>query len=435
MIMNIKEHLLFYIFAIGIAISSSGCLAQKTDNTEKSGNSSIESQNIDNNIWKEVKGRQVSFVRMHPRAAQKNSYLTWQLFKHATDGSEQWRVDGKALSPEGVADLTALLDEVAKVEAPSNGIYGCRETELMPQYRLSFERDGHAYRVVSVSNCANGAPFNVIVDGAYRIDLAGAIGAKLEKALKTAGLALEVGGTPGMITLDAPTTLAGYEAQAQASPIESFDKVARSDAEFSSFYDKITELFDAPPEKQLACNQAKSADCSILDARYVFKSAKMRYPIRMNMEAGEIDLEFPLPSADDIASLRTFIEAPLFEQYAATGDGVVSVLYQNVPQCSFVRDLAPFMDRQGDVSCAQWILGGKPRPSAIYYVGLSTLWIAPANSESFLSVVCKWKHLPKQAKSIACAQPVLPESLNVFWRGDGSVYGFETRDGKTKLLK
>ena len=305
----------------------------------------------------------------------------------------------------------------------------------MPQYRLSFERDGHAYRVVSVSNCANGAPFNVIVDGAYRIDLAGAIGAKLEKALKTAGLALEVGGTPGMITLDAPTTLAGYEAQAQASPIESFDKVARSDAEFSSFYDKITELFDAPPEKQLACNQAKSADCSILDARYVFKSAKMRYPIRMNMEAGEIDLEFPLPSADDIASLRTFIEAPLFEQYAATGDGVVSVLYQNVPQCSFVRDLAPFMDRQGDVSCAQWILGGKPRPSAIYYVGLSTLWIAPANSESFLSVVCKWKHLPKQAKSIACAQPVLPESLNVFWRGDGSVYGFETRDGKTKLLK
>ena len=85
--MNIKEHLLFYIFAIGIAISSSGCLAQKTDNTEKSGNSSIESQNIDNNIWKEVKGREVSFVRMHPRAAQKNSYLTWQLFKHATDGS------------------------------------------------------------------------------------------------------------------------------------------------------------------------------------------------------------------------------------------------------------------------------------------------------------------------------------------------------------
>ena len=56
--MNIKEHLLFYIFAIGIAISSSGCLAQKTDNAEKSGDSSIESQNIDNNIWKEVKGRE-----------------------------------------------------------------------------------------------------------------------------------------------------------------------------------------------------------------------------------------------------------------------------------------------------------------------------------------------------------------------------------------
>ena len=435
MLGKIGNHLVLVVVGLCVAASCSACSSKNAETSQNIEENSQESPKIDDEIWSELKKSEVSFVRMHPGAAQKNSYLTWRLFRSAKDGREQWRVDGKVLSPEGVADLLALLDEAEKVSMTSDGIYGCNVTESMPQYRLSFERHGHSYRIVSVSNCANGAPFNVIVDGAYRVDITGSLGTKLEKALKSAGLPLDVGGNPGIIKLDAPTPLAGYEARAQASPLEFFDQTVRRDAEFSSFYTRITEFLDEVPEKQLACNQAKSADCSVLEGRYVFKSQKIRYPVRMSLSSGGVEPEFSLPSAEDIDSLRSFASSPLFEQYATTGEGRVSALFKNAAQCPFVRDLAPIMERPNDVSCAQWVLGGKPRPSAIYYVGLSTLWIAPSNSKDFLSVVCQWKRLPKRSKSIACSEPVLPESLNVFWCGDGTLYGFDTSNGKTKLLK
>ncbi len=401
----------------------------------KSGDSSPETEKDRQDVWIEEADRAVSFVRMHPGAAQKNGYLTWKLFKNANDGREQWRADDRPISDAAAADLKALLDAVASVSAPSDGIYGCRVRDAMPQYRLDFRRDGHDYRVLSVSDCAGGAPFNVIADGEYRIDLTENIGQKLQKALQSSGMTLAVGSVPGMMMLDAPAVISGYDGKGSISPKQAYGEKIREDSEFSAFLAQMTKVFGAEPSIRIACNQAKTADCSSIHAQYAFEKSTMKYVLPLVWSNGSLSYGSPLPPPDDVAALGAFAASPLFAQYAALGDAPAEFAFKPETDCALVRGLAPHMDKNGDVSCAGWLLFGGSRPNAMYFVGLDALWIPSRNSQSWISAVCRWKQLPKQAKSIVCAQSALPAALNVFWRGDGTVYGFETRDGKTKIVK
>lgn len=416
------------LLAAEMSFLASSCAPNPAD-------SSPETEKDRQDVWTEAADRAVSFVRMHPGAAQKNGYLTWKLFKNARDGREQWRAGDRPISDAAAADLEELLDAVAAVSAPSDGIYGCRMRGDMPQYRLDFRRGGHEYRAISVSDCAGGAPFNVIADGEYRIDLTENIGQKLQKALQSSGMALAVGSVPGMMMLDAPAAISGYDGKAGISPKKAYDEKIRENPEFSAFLTQMTKVFGAEPSIRIACNQAKTADCSSIHAQYAFETSAMKYVFALVWHNGELSYGSPLPTPDDVAALGDFAASPLFAQYAAIGEAPAEFAFKPETDCALVRGLAPHMDKTGDVSCAGWQLFGGSRPNAVYYVGLDALWIPSQNSQSWISAVCRWKQLPKQAKAIVCAQRALPASLNVFWRGGGTVYGFETRDGKTKVVK
>ncbi|MBQ4360990.1 MAG: hypothetical protein II767_12130, partial [Proteobacteria bacterium] len=149
-------------------------------------------------IWDEIPDARISFVRMHPGAAQKNVYVDWKCYENRDTHARVYRVLGRDISEEAVAALDDLRKAAAQDLIPSDGLYACRLRDNMPQFRLEFTQDSKKVQILSSSDCLHAAPFNLIVDGKYYIQVTGALGVSLEKALSLSGNALHVGETEGL---------------------------------------------------------------------------------------------------------------------------------------------------------------------------------------------------------------------------------------------
>ena len=153
--------------------------------------------------WTEIPEDAIAFIRMHPKAAQKNTYATWKHYR-SDDGKTAWRLKNQDISTNAVQALDALVDAIGTENdlIPADGFYACRYQENMPEYRVEFQRNQKKYQIVSMSNCLNAAPFNVIIDGKPFIQISGAFGSALQKVLTESGVQLKVGETAAMIMFD-----------------------------------------------------------------------------------------------------------------------------------------------------------------------------------------------------------------------------------------
>lgn len=387
--------------------------------------------------WQEIKEDAVSFVRMHPGAAQKNTYVNWKHYAHPDTGEKVWRANGKDLSETAVASLDALTVAATEELVPSDGIYTCRYRENMPQYRLDFRRNGKHYAIISSSNCQHGAPFNVLVDGAWYIQMNGAIGKALESALQQADNGLKIGETPAVFMLSDSITVQGYEGKAQAHPAAHYDAKFRADASFGGALKYFETLFGTLKLPEVACNQAKSAACSDVSARYTVQILPgITYLQSIKFNAGAVEAKFPtqtefeqLAHARENAGLKAYAEAYGKEM-------PVQVTWHDGGDCKLVKGLAKHFELPETLSCSYWQFTAKDKPAGIYYNGLKSFWIEPGDSsQPYVDALCSI--LPKADRGKICQKksphsPIATGS-NVFIRQDNSVIKFITENGVTRI--
>lgn len=394
--------------------------------------------------WIRLDEGRVSFVRMHPEAAQKNVYLTWDLYENTVTKRRSWRVDGKDISPEAARSLEDLLRTVEGIERESDGIYDCRGHEKMPQYRLDFKHQGHEYRVVSVSNCLHGAPFNLLVDGKFRIDIEGNIGIKLEKALADSGLKLAIGGNAGMMMFNRPSPLKGFEGEAGQSPRDAMDGIFRNDAVIARRLAQLDGVFGEAPFLEIACNQARSATCSDWIARYtyVMKSqnkdvpTSLLYDFKFDWGENKASFQGAQASQQDLDALKRFLDTSLFQSYLLSQTQNVVVAYKAEANCSLISGLAPYIDGANGAVCSGWQFYGGSRPASIFYNGLEAFWIPMTEaSQEWWKVLCKGHTLSAKMRRMVCSTEKMTGLTHAFLRGDGSSFVFQTKDGKTKFVE
>ena len=390
------------------------------------------------NMWHPVESSSISFIRMHPNAAQKNGYVTWQMYEHETSGEKEWRIDGKAIGADGEKALADLISAVTANGIPSDGIYGCRYEANMPQYRLNFEHNGHAYSVLSSSNCQNGAPFNVFVDGAWQLHLSGTIGTALTAALSFTDVPLTVGQSAGMIMLDQPVDIRGYEKGTGKSPRVWFDDIFRKDASFEKFASDAVAVFGKMDMPRVACNQAKRADCSEILGQYTIRSGVITYPIALHYADGATTLSQPTPDKTQMETFKQAENAWSMQTYINMDSAPCQLSFETPTDCAMVRGLAKYMDAPENASCAMWRMSGGSRPAAVYYEGLDALWIASGSSaDSFFKALCAdKKRLSASSRSKLCGDTLTQTkgAMNIFLKSSGDVFIFVTQDGKTTIL-
>ena len=389
--------------------------------------------------WDEIKADAVSFVRMHPGAAQKNTYVTWKHYKHPETGEMVWRYNGKDLSQDGAKALESIFSAMTKDLVPSDGIYTCRHRENMPQYRLEFQREGKRYAAISSSDCQNGAPFNVLVDGLWHIQMNGELGKALESALDATGISLRVGETPAVFILDKPIQVQGFEGQVQAHPAAHYDAKFRADASFGGALKYFETLFGALKLPEVACNQAKSASCLDVSARYtieILPGVTYLQPIKFNV--GEVEAKFPTqPEFESLSKARGNLGLKAYA--AAYGkDLPVQVTWHDGGDCKMVKGLAKHFELPETLSCSYWQFTAKDKPASIYYNGLKSFWVAPGSeTQAYIEALCDMKDLPKSTRSKLCQKKAphkaFEEGTNVFLREDGSVLKFVTENGATRI--
>ena len=387
--------------------------------------------------WNRLDDQKVSFVRMHPGAPQKNTYIDWEVFQNPEKPDEiSLRVDDKPVSAEAAQMLDNLKLVVGQDLIPSNGIYTCRYQENQPQYRLEFHSDGHHYKVVSSSDCLNAAPFNVEIDGKLFLQMNGKIGVALQNVLQASGSSLSVGGTPGMIQLKEPITVDGY-AQDGTLPNAYYDDLMRKDESLGKMLDAFAPMTVDLPE--IACNQSKKADCSEISARYTIHVADNAYIYHLVKISGEsvshtsIDLNL-------IEKLKKIRETYIFNSYLNLHKEDSIQIYPDKNQdCKLVSGLAKFfsIDEKDikSISCHTWTFTVKDQPSLIYYEGLDAFW-PEQNSEHqypLLQYYCENKKLPKDTIQSICKKFKPDAGTNLFIRANDKVVKFVKKNGQTIL--
>lgn len=389
--------------------------------------------------WEEIKGDAVAFVRMHPGAAQKNTYVNWKHYANPETGDKIWRVNGKDISAEAANALENLAAAVTQDLIPSDGIYTCRYRENMPQYRLDLTRDGKHYSVISSSDCQHGSPFNVLVDGIWHIQMNGEIGKALETALQSINVTLKVGETPAVFMLSDKIQIQGFEGKAQTHPAAYYDAKFRADATFGGALKYFETLFGALELPEVACNQAKSTTCSDVSARYTVKVLPgVTYLQPIKFHAAAVEAKFPTQTEfEQLAKAR---ENAGFKAYAAAygKDTPVQVTWHDGGDCKMVKGLAKHFELPETLSCSYWQLSAKDKPSGIYYNGLKSFWIEPSDgTQAFMDAICHEKSLSKTSQSKLCQkkapQKPIAAGSNVFIRHDGNVMKFVTQNGVTKI--
>lgn len=389
--------------------------------------------------WQEIKGDAISFVRAHPNAAHKNTYIDWKHYEHPETKATIWKANGQELPADAQKALDELVASVDKDLIASDGIYACRYRENMPQYRLTFSRNDKTYAVISSSDCQYGAPYNVRINGSWYMQLSGATGKALEAALQMSDVSLKIGTTPAVFHLANPIQIQKFEGTANASPLAHFDALFRADATFGGALKYFESLFGTLKLPEVACNQAKSDSCSDVSARYTIDiMPSVIYQQAIQFNAGLVNAQFPTqPEFEMLAKARDNIG---LKAYAAAYGQItpIEVSWHDGGDCKMVKGLAKHFELPENLSCSYWQFNAKDLPTGIYYNGLKSFWIAPhPQSATYLEKICADTALPKSAKTKLCKknnpQDAILEGTNIFLRSDGNVLKFVTKEGVTRI--
>ena len=397
--------------------------------------------------WERVENNKISFIRMHPGAPQKNTYINWELYK--TDdlkdekgaAKQVWRVDDKDISSEAEQKLSELLASVDADLIGSDGIYTCRYQTNQPQYRLEFQKDGHHYKIISSSDCLNAAPFNVQIDDALYLQMSGRIGQALQNALQSVGSTLNVGGSEALIQFVDPITVEGYANTGSQPPTVYYDKLMRQNTELNAFLDNAQKLDESMQPPEVACNQSKSADCSDISARYTVKVAENAL-IHQNVKVSGDSISFTQIQPELLERLGKIRESRMFKAFLELHkDEVVMLTADKNQDCKLVTGLAKFFSIPEkaikDLSCHTWTLTVKDQPSLIYYEGLDAFWPEQNADHQFpiLEHYCADKKLPKATIQSICKKFKPDAGTNIFVRTNDKVVKFVVQNGQTILAE
>ena len=397
--------------------------------------------------WERQDDAKISFIRMHPGAPQKNTYIDWELYKtnDIKDASgaptQVWRVENKDISDEAKQKLSELIDSVDADLIASDGIYTCRYQQNQPQYRLEFNKDSHHYRVISSSDCLNGVPFNVQIDDKLYLQMNGKIGIALQNAIQSVGSTLNVGGSEALIQFIDPITVEGYANQGEVPPTVYYDKLMRANEELNAFLEAAQKLDTAMQPPEVACNQSKSADCSEISARYTVKVADNAL-IHQNVKVSKDSIAFTQIQPEMLELLGKIRESRMFKAFAELHkDEVIMLSADKNQDCKLVTGLAKFFSipekEIKNLSCHTWTLTVKDQPSLIYYEGLDAFWPEQNADHQFpvLEHYCADKKLPKATIQSICKKFKSDAGTNIFVRTNDKVVKFVVQNGQTILAE
>lgn len=346
-----------------------------------------------NASWSPVVDEKIVLVRMHPGMAQKNSYITWQLYENTQTHLKKWRMDDNDVSVEAVKYLEKLRDmPESESWILSDGIYGCRATETSPQYRVDIDHAGKHYRMISVSDCLHVAPFNMIRDGQYYTQLDGSFGDILSKVLLESKSELHVMGTAGMIMLEKPLVIDGYQAGSGKPIYEYYHSLLMKSSAFSSVFNAFLKHFKNFEPPKIACNQSASTDCKNFSAQYRYKMNDAVYTLPIQYTEGSVLYVNDIPDDASLERLNRLLTGNLYSLYRMQNpDNEVRVSWKREGKCSMIRGLAKWFDKDGaSIVCSVYQLSGDGRPNAIYYEGLDALWISYDEvSRPFYDAYCR----------------------------------------------
>ena len=397
--------------------------------------------------WERQDDAKISFIRMHPGAPQKNTYIDWELFKtnDIKDASgaptQVWRVADKEISDEARQKLSELIESVDADLIASDGIYTCRYQPNQPQYRLEFSKDSHHYKVISSSDCLNGVPFNVQIDDKLYLQMNGKIGIALQNAIQSVGSTLNVGGSEALIQFVDPITVEGYANQGEVPPNVYYDKLMRQNEELNAFLEAAQKLDASMQPPEVACNQSKSADCSEISARYTVKAAENAL-IHQNVKVSKDGIAFTQIQPAMLERLDKIRETRMFKAFAELHkDDVIMLLADKNQDCKLVSGLAKFFSipekEIKNLSCHTWTLTVKDQPSLIYYEGLDAFWPEQSADHQFpvLEHYCADKKLPKATIQSICKKFKPDAGTNIFVRANDKVVKFVVQNGQTILAE
>ncbi len=387
--------------------------------------------------YQEISTDTIAFIRMHPGAPQKNVYATWKHYENQDDKSQVWRIQKTDLSQTALAELENLFAAAGQNLIPSNGLYACKYRENMPYYRLDFQHNQKKYAIVSSSGCLHGAPWNVIIDGTSYVQTTGEIGTVLESLLHNSDVNIPIGDTAGMMMFDTPIEIDGYKASGDQTPAAWFDTEFRKDATFGGGLQYIEKLFGPLNLPEIACNQSKSNDCSSVSARYMLKfGLDFEFPIPLKYDNGSVSASIPPQPAFE--ALATASKSAIFKAWPKTTarEEPVKLTYSEPQECKMVHGLAKHFELPDDVSCATWTLTSKDFPTAIYYIGLQSVWLQPEQNYKTLFDSIRQIQGENHEKKLNYTQFQSPKkSMNLFVKLDGRPIAFVTKDGKTSIVQ
>ncbi len=398
--------------------------------------------------WTRMDEGKVSFIRMHPDAPQKNTYIDWELYQLAQeDGAAEntktteYRVDDKKISEEAVQKLSELLASVDADLIASDGIYACRYQPNQPQYRLEFQKDGHHYKLISSSDCLHAVPFNVQIDDKMYLQMSGKIGMALEAAMQAVGSSLEIGGSAALIQLKDPIEAKGFTKTGELPPNVHYDKRLRENEELNRYLEAAAKLDSSLQPPEIACNQSKSADCSEISARYTIRPADHTL-LYQNVKIASDGISFTQTAPELLDTLGRIRETRMFKAFIDLHKDDIIQLYPDKNQdCKLVSGLAKFFSISEkdikDISCHTWTLTVKDQPSLIYYEGLDAFW-PEQNAEHqypILTEYCADKKLPKATIQSICKKFKPNAGTNIFVLSNDKVVKFVTKGGQTLLAE
>ncbi len=386
--------------------------------------------------WVEIPEAKISFVRMHPGAAQKNVYVDWKCFEDRETHARVYRVQGKAISAEASGALDALRKAAQEDLIPSDGLYACRFRENMPQFRIEFVQDAKKVQVLSSSDCKHAAPFNVIKDGRHYIQVTGAFGEALEKALALSGNPLHVGETEGLFMFSEKVQIDWASGESQDSPAKWYDTLFRKDEAFGAMLGAVERNFGALQLPEVACNQSKSPRCDAVSARYQVRiGERFFYTIPIKYDGKSVSAQM-VPEAEWDA-LAKAAKSNVFQAVAhsVTPEQDIQLIWSDAgaeaDSCKMVRGLAKHFDLPDSVSCSTWRFHCETCSAMIYYVGLNAVWFEPQGARKTYFAALNQLQGKKKVSYSKYMSP--DKSTNLFVRLNGRPIAFVTRNGKTTI--
>ena len=422
-----------WILASVLGILCMGCVGAVPSDDAKPAPAPV----VEPERWTVIPEAEVAFRYMFPKQAQKNTYVTWKRYANEKTGAQVWRVHDRDISDEAAAALEAMMAAATAQAIPAAGFVTCRYREDMPLYRVEFQRDGHHYVVVSASDCLHAAPFHAIVDGKLSVMPDGAFGQALEKAVALAGTKLPIGTSAGVVMLSETHEIPGLSAEPQEPVAKWYDARFRADAGFGAALAGFEAAFGATDLPEVACNQAKSADCADVSARYRLHAGEsLELPVTLQYTGGAVQAE--LPPVPSWGILKKALESPVLRAWIASyaTSKPLRITWSDDDHCTMVRGLATHFsipdDKAKKLSCSSWSFSGEGVPAAVYYVGLDALWIEPGTD--LTAYFPRVAEMQGKKKKIDYRNYIKPDrSTNLFVRLNGQPIAFVTRDGKTTI--